>query len=276
MGRQFGDGCRKVLSRPCEFDLFVFHRDLGLDQSCVEGGARGILVDIERRGKDGTAANGRAGVHKIDDIVPLGAADLFVICRLNSYGPHTEIEVEQALAAGANELLLPMVRGLQEVEAVQRLLVDRAGLGVMVETPEAVELAATLDGQGLSRMFVGLNDLGQTQGKANIFEVLAEDTVERVRTLVHRTPFGFGGLTLPGAGSPLPVEYFYCELARLECDFTFLRNSFFHDSGNRSAAAAVSEIHAHICETKRRDATRIRQDRRRTSQLLFQLLEQLE
>ena len=68
-------------------------------------------------------------------------------------------EVECAIDLGADEVLVPMVRHESEVERVLASVRDRIGVGIMVETPEAVARASSLAGLGICRAFVGLLDL---------------------------------------------------------------------------------------------------------------------
>ena len=151
--------------------------------------------------------------------------------------------MEQAVETGADELLLPMVRTPAEVERTLALVRGRAGLGILVETREAVAAADELARLPLSRVYVGLNDLSIDRGTATIFAPLADGTLDDVRERFEGVRFGFGGLTLPDAGTPIPSRLLAGELARLRCDFTFLRRSFFRDVAGRDVAAEVARIH---------------------------------
>ena len=95
-------------------DLFLFTVDPRWGAAVVAAGAAGIVVDWERRGKhrrqrgEGTQIN----ADTLADLVRMRAAtDGRLLCRINGYGPWTAGEVADAVAAGADELFLPMVRG---------------------------------------------------------------------------------------------------------------------------------------------------------------------
>ena len=109
------------------------------------------------------------------------ATDGRLLCRINGYGPWTAGEVDDALAAGADELFLPMVRGTEEVDRTLDLVAGRCGLGILVETQDAVDRAAALARRPLSRIYVGLNDLRIDRRSSELFRPLVDGTVDAVR-----------------------------------------------------------------------------------------------
>ena len=56
------------------------------------------------------------------------------------------------------------------------------------------------------------------------------------------------------------MDYFFHELARLDCQFTFLRRSFFSDSLKVPAPEAIPAIHAEMHRTRQRHASQIASD----------------
>ena len=101
-------------------DLFVFTVRPDWAHEVIAAGAAGIVVDWERRGKarrqlgEGTQINADTPA----DLQRVRAAtDGRILCRVNGYGPWTAGEVEEAVARGADEVLLPMVRTPEEVPA---------------------------------------------------------------------------------------------------------------------------------------------------------------
>jgi hypothetical protein len=63
----------------------------------------------------------------------------------------------------------------------------------------------------------------------HLFQHLLDGTVERIRSQLQHIAFGFGGLTLPERGHPVPGRLLMAELARQHTKFTFLRRSFYRD-----------------------------------------------
>ena len=122
----------------------------------------------------------------------------------------------------------------------------RDGLGILVETRAAVAVADELAQLALARVYVGLNDLAIERGTPTIFAPLADGLLDELRQTFAGTRFGFGGLTLPEAGTPLPCHLLVGELARLRADFTFLRRSFYRDVAGRDPEQEVARIRAAV------------------------------
>jgi hypothetical protein len=237
-------------------DLFLFTVDPAWGRDVVAAGAAGIVVDWERRGKhrrqagEGTQIN----ADTLEDLVRMRAAtDGRLLCRIDAAGPWTAREVADAVAAGADEILLPMVRTAEEVDRTLDLVAGRCGLGILVETQDAVDRVAELARRPLSRIYVGLNDLRIDRRSQELFRPLVDGTVDAVRAAVGM-PFGVGGLTLPGGGFPVPGMLLAAELVRLGTDFTFLRRSFTADMAGRDPAVEVPRLLAALADLSGADA----------------------
>ncbi|CAA9368335.1 MAG: hypothetical protein AVDCRST_MAG68-5191 [uncultured Gemmatimonadetes bacterium] len=243
-----------------DFGLLLFTSDPRIARRAVAGGAAGIVVDWEHLGK---AARQLDHDTQINHDTP---ADLRriractaapVICRINGDHPGRGDEVEEAVEGGADELLLPMVRAPGEVERVLDQVAGRCRVGILVETVDAVERAAELARLPLSRVYVGLNDLHIQRGTPSIFTAVADGTVERVLR-PFRVPFGFGGLTLPDRGTPIPSRLLMGEMVRLGCGFSFLRRSFHADVPD--PATGIPRIHEGLAALRRRDPPAVARD----------------
>lgn len=229
-------------------DLFLFSTDATLVRQAVRGGAAGVVVDWERRGKARRQAGEGTQINQ-DTPADLrrvrAATDGRVLCRINGYGAWTAEEVDAAVGLGADELLLPMVRTTEEVDRVLDLVAGRCGLGILVETQDAVDLAPALALRPLSRVYVGLNDLRIDRGSDSLFAPLVDGTVEQVRSVVPQ-PFGVAGLTVVGCGHPVPTGLLAAELVRLRAHFTFLRRSFLADVVGRDLHEELACLHAAV------------------------------
>ena len=246
------------------FELALFTSDLAVVAAAVPAGVASVVVDWEHEGKEARQALADTEVnnHTVEHLRAVRAlTGARVLCRINAFGPGTPEEIEQALEAGADELLLPMVRTRADVEATLELVAARAGLGILVETRDAVARADELARLPLSRVYVGLNDLAIERGTATIFAPLADGTLDEVRRRFANVPFGFGGLTVPEGGFPIPSRLLVAELARLACDFTFLRRSFYRDVAGRDVATEVPRIHAALAESFARSRAEVARDR---------------
>ncbi len=224
--------------------LFLFTVDPAWGRDVVAAGAAGIVVDWERRGKHRRQAGEGTQINSdtLADLVRMRAAtDGRLLCRVNAAGPWTAREVDDAVAAGADEVLLPMVRTPEQLDRVLDLVDGRCGLGILVETQDAVDRVAELARRPLSRLYVGLNDLRIDRRSDSLFRPLVDGTVDAVRAAVD-VPFGVGGLTLPGGGFPVPGDLLAAELVRLGTDFTFLRRSFTADMAGRDPSTEVPRL----------------------------------
>ena len=140
-----------------------------------------------------------------------------------------------------------MICTVEEVEAALAYVNGRCGVGILIETDDAVKLTRELGQLPLSRVYVGLNDLAINRKKSNIFLSLEDGTVDYIRQFI-KVPFGFAGLTLPEQGYPIPCRLLISEMARLNCAFTFLRRSFFKDTRVRDISIAIPRIYHAIFE----------------------------
>jgi hypothetical protein len=153
-----------------------------------------------------------------------------------------------------------MAQSLDEVKSFLEMVGGRRGAGILIETAAAVRIAAELAKLPLARVFVGLNDLALSRGLNNIFDSLADGTVDGVRRH-FRVPFGVGGLTLPDRGNPIPCRLLMGEMARLRCGFSFLRRSFYADIQGRDVGRDVLRIQSALVEAFQRPPDKVKEER---------------
>ena len=232
------------LTKNINFQLFLFSLDPEFICEAVASGVYGIIVDCEIQGKERRQAGADTEINAatIEDLRRVrDCTDAQVICRINGYNSTTSEEIEKAIDAGADEIFLPMVRSETEVADALNLIAGQCGLGILVETVDAVNITNELSKLPLSRVYVGLNDLGIERGTANIFSAIEDGTVERLRRSFE-VPFGFAGLTFPESGYPIQCRLLIAEMTRLNCDFSFLRRSFNYDIKGKDMSVEVSKI----------------------------------
>ncbi len=238
-------------------DLFVFSVQPAFVTDVVAAGAAGVVVDWERRGKLRRQAGHDTQINAdtADDLARVRAATPGrVLCRLNAVGPWTAGEVEEAVTRGADEVLLPMVRTVDEVDRALDLARGRIGVGILVETVEAVVRAPQLLARPLSRAYVGLNDLRIARRSTQLFAPLVDGTVDAVRRAAGALPFGVAGLTVVDGGAPVPCRLLAHELVRLDASFTFLRRSFLADVQGRDLRTELDALHALLAVSALRGA----------------------
>ncbi len=164
-----------------------------------------------------------------------------LICRTNTTPIALKYDIEMALEAGVDELLIPMVRTACELEQVFEMVNGRARVGIMVETVDAVNCISDLSTLPLSRVYVGLMDLAIERKSSSPFEAMVDGTVEKLREHIN-APFGLAGLTIPSHGFPIPSHVLMAELVRIGCDFTVLRRSFISDTQHLPECGKVDAI----------------------------------
>ena len=228
-------------------NLFAFTNMPAAARAVVGAGASGVVVDWERRGKSRRQAGADTQINAdtAEDLAAVRAAqDGTVLCRVNRWSPWTPAEVDLAVSCGADEILLPMVRRPEEVDAAHAAVAGRCGLGILVETTEAVRRVDELVERPLARLYVGLNDLMIDRGGGPLFLALVDGTVDRVAAAAAGAGIAFGvaGLTLPEAGRPVPCRLVAGALARVGATFTFLRRSFWADTAGRDLAVPLPAL----------------------------------
>ncbi len=228
---------------PESFEMFLFATEERNVVSAVDAGISGLVVDWETDGKYDRQKEADTQINW-DSPETLRSVrsftDATILCRINGNSSFQKCkeEIRLALAGGASEILLPMVRTVEEVESVLEVVDGRCGVGILIETQEAVELADALGTLPLSRVYVGLNDLAIDRKSQTIFSAMVDGTVDYVRKCIS-VPFGVAGLTLPGCGDPIPSILLFSEMARLQCSFTFLRRSFTRDICGKEVSVEV-------------------------------------
>ena len=244
------------------FQLLLFSTDPALIRRLVRAGVAGVVVDWERAGKDErqAGADTQIATDTLQDLERVRAStEALVLCRVNPPGPRTTEEIDAAVDAGADEILIPMVRSADEVESVLDHVNGRCGVGIMVETIASVRCAATLAELPITRAYAGLNDLAIERKSPSIFTAVTDGTIARLRQLFS-VRFGFGGLTLPDRGSPIPCRLLIAEMMRLRCDFGTLRRSFHRDIAGLEPATGVARIRESVNEAARRSGDDIERD----------------
>lgn len=185
-----------------------------------------------------------------------------VICRINGLNADSPAEVERVIDQGGTDVLLPMWQDLDEVRALEDLVRGRARIGLMIETSGALRAARQLRAIAPSFAFIGLVDMAIDRGTSSIFSPIIDGTLSAVVEDLGDVPFGFGGLTLPDKGEPIPSRLFVGEMLRLGAAFSVMRRSFFRDVPVAHSGDAIEEINKAIARWSFRATEDIRIDHR--------------
>lgn len=137
-------------------------------------------------------------------------------------------EINAAIDAGADVLMLPMYKSVAEVEKFLRLVNGRAKTQLLTETPEAHRITSEIIRiPEVDEIHIGLNDLHLAYKKKFMFELLADGTVDEICKIISNSKkkYGFGGIARIGYGL-LPAEYIIKEHYRLGSTCAILSRAF--------------------------------------------------
>ena len=195
-------------------------------------GVERIFIDLETLGKEERqkGMNTVKSQHEIMDIsmIKNHMKSSKVLVRVNPWNKNSPLEIERVIEAGADIIMLPMWKTVEEVNLFIKAVRSRAKIMLLLETREAVEcLDEVICLKGIDEVHIGLNDLHLSYGLTFMFELLANGTVEKLCEKIKRAgiPYGFGGIARIGAGD-LPAEKILMEHYRLGSSFAILSRSF--------------------------------------------------
>lgn len=179
-----------------------------------EAGVDWIFVDMEFIGKD-SRQGGLDTVqnhHTVEDVAIIKAAvnKAEVLVRVNPIHetmgdyPSSEEEIDAAIKAGADIVMLPFFKTVAEVERFIRIVDGRAKVCLLVETPEAATLLKQIVAiPGIDMIHLGLNDMHLALGMKFMFELLADGSVDKWTSIIREAgiQYGFGGLASLNGGA---------------------------------------------------------------------------
>lgn len=211
--------------------LMYITNNVEIARIAEQAGVERIWIDLEKLGKaerqKGDTVKSNHCIEDISNIKPyLKKAQLMV--RVNPIHLQSGIEIQQVIQAGADIIMLPYYRTVDEVKKFLEYVGGRCRTCLLLETRQAHEcLEETLRIDGIDEMYVGLNDLHLSYEKKFMFELLIDGTVYDITTQFRNAnmPFGFGGIARLGVGT-LPADYIIAEHYRLGSSSVILSRSF--------------------------------------------------
>ncbi len=220
-----------------------------------------FFVDLEILGKTERQGhrNTRISKHRIEDIYKIREAvqESELIVRINPYNHLTGYEIESAISAGADYIMLPMFRDIQTLGKVSEIIGGRIGFIPLVETAQSVKIiSSVINHEGVSEIFVGLNDLHVELGMCFMFEVLTSGIIEKISSQCNekKLKFGFGGIARMFQGD-LPGSLVLAEHLRLNSESVILSRTFVDDSDGKSLEDCFETISEGVKELRRCEVT---------------------
>lgn len=191
-----------------------------------------IFVDMEYIGKD-ERQGGMDTVqnhHTVEDVIRLrkviDKSELLV--RVNPIHSDSEKEINEVIRAGADIIMLPMWRSVDDVKMFLSIVSGRAKTMLLLENTDAVScLDEVLALGGFDEIHIGLNDLHLSMNRTFLFQLLADDTVKNITEKIsaYGIPYGFGGFGHLGDGL-LNADYIVAEHYRLGSSIAILSRAF--------------------------------------------------
>lgn len=250
-------------------ELIQITNDPAFARRCDAQEGLRLFVDLERHGKAERQAgrNTFISTHRPEDISAVRAAvqRARLMVRVNPLHAGTAAEVDDALARGAQQLMLPMFDGPAALQSFCATVAGRAPVTALLETAGALQ---TLDDwigtPGLGEVYVGLNDLHLSLGLRFMFEPLARGDVERVAhaAQAHGLRFGFGGIARLDEGL-LPGRDVLAEHLRLGSGAVILSRTFHRDDSEAVFEAEIAALREAERQLARRTPDEVAADARR-------------
>lgn len=228
--------------------------DTATARAAEAAGVDWIFVDLEQHGKDERQGHLDTVIsrHTIQDVKNIrnAVSDSKLLVRINPPHDGTLEEVDAAISAGADILMLPFFQDRNQVAEFVGAVNNRAKTCLLLETPSAVSnLDQILEIPNIDYLHVGLNDLHLGLGQSFMFEPLASGLVDSICAKARHKgiDYGFGGISRLSTGA-LAAEQILAEHYRLGSSMVLLSRGF-------NAGVDVDSIGQHL----RTEVLRLRQ-----------------
>lgn len=179
-----------------------------------KNGINRIWIDLETEGKEErqkgrNTVKSKHSIKDISNIKPLLTTSQMLV-RINPWSERSTKEIESVIEAGADVIMLPMWRTVEEVKGFIKAVNGRCKTLLLLETIGAEKsLDEVLKITGIDEIHIGLNDLHLEYKLPWMFELLSNGKIEEICNKIRPTgiPFGFGGIGMMGSGLiPTPEE----------------------------------------------------------------------
>lgn len=218
-----------------DFILTLFTNDPLIARSADQAGINRIGLDLERIGKRERQGHLNTWIsdHEIKDLPNMReavvSAELFV--RTNPIHPNSKEEIDFLIEMGAQTLMLPMFRTVEEAADFIKFIDGRARVSLLVETAQAaVRIRDIIELGGIDEVFVGLNDLHLSLALNNHFEALVSGLMDMLSKTVCDAGirFGFGGIgRVNDTRLPISGDLIYAQYPRLKATSALVSRVFF-------------------------------------------------
>lgn len=212
-------------------NFFYIINDPGVALIAEKHGVDRIWIDLEQLGKEERQPGMKTvkSRHTIEDISAMKPllTKSEILVRVNPWNPGSKQEIDAVVQAGADIIMLPYWKTIDEVERFLNAVNGRCRTTLLLETKEAVECIDEVLKLDFDEIHIGLNDLQISYHLKFMFEFLTNGIVEQLcgKFAEKGIPYGFGGIARIGQGL-LPSEKVIMEHYRLGSTRAILSRSF--------------------------------------------------
>ena len=197
-----------------------------------ESGVDRMFVDMETLGKQDRQKNQNLpqNQHTFADVERLKKhlKKAEVMIRINPPHANTAEEVEKAIDAGADCIMLPYFTSAPEIESFLGFVNGRTKTNLLLETATAAARANGILSLPCDEVHIGLNDLRLTFNLKFLYETLAGGMVDFLceTAAKNNLSYGFGGVGALSKGSDIPPDLIIKEHVRLGSERVILSRAF--------------------------------------------------
>ena len=235
-----------------QFNLMLITNNSEIARYATSCGIDRIFVDLEINGKFERQGHLDTLIskHSMTDVQTVRDAigDKQLLVRLNPFFEGSDVEINQAIDSGADIIMLPMFRHLEEIKFFAKKIARRAKFIPLVETLDAMNiLPQVVKVEGVSEIYIGLNDLHREMKLKFMFQPLQDGSLERLTSIVREAglPFGFGGIARVGEGT-LPAEVILSEHVRLNSSAVILSRTFHRNAKSLDELVLSMDLQSEI------------------------------
>lgn len=214
-------------------EYFYITNNPDVASACERAGVDRIFIDMEYIGKD-KRQGGLDTVknhHTVEDVknVRTAISKSKLLVRVNPIHDGSEDEINAVINAGADFIMLPMWKSVDDVKAFYSIVKRRVKTILLLETEEArkcLDDVVVLD--DVDEIYIGLNDLHLSQHKKFMFELYVDGTVDEIAAKLNKSNirFGIGGVGKVKYDNLLPAENVLSEHYRLGSSMVILARAF--------------------------------------------------
>ncbi len=211
-----------------------------------------IFLDQETLGKEQRQKNLNlpSHIHTSEDIqaVKKSLKSAKVMVRVNPINSNSKVEIDQAIDAGADVVMLPYFHKESEVESFLKIVDGRVTTNILLETAAAAARAEQiLSLQGIDEVHFGLNDLRISLNHDFLFESFSGGLIEHLSNVAkkHQISFGIGGVGRVGR-EMLDAGLIIREHVRLGSERVILSRVFHGESKTLDELNAYADFQSEI------------------------------